>query len=112
VTVADVVYFPELLSLSIITKMGPRLAFARKRGVKLLLPSHARLLPALSQEQWSQHKLIPLDVWLTKSDKFICKALGLSLEDYTRFKHAWGRVDGAAWKQASNSRVSIKLPAT
>lgn len=83
-TVADVVHFPQLLSLSIVTRLGPRLAYARKRGVKLLLPSHARLLPDLSQDQWSEHKIMPLDVWLTKSDKFICKAMGLSLEDYTR----------------------------
>lgn len=84
VTVADVVHFPELLSLSIISRLGPRLAYARKRGVKLLLPSHARLLPDLSQDQWSEHKLIPLDVWLTREDKSVCKVMGLSLEDYTR----------------------------
>lgn len=83
-SLGDVVDLPELLSLPIATKLGPRLAYARKRNIKLLLPSHARLLPELSAKQWMENKLVPLNVWLGKSDKYVCHAMGLNLEDFTR----------------------------
>eukprot|EP00775_Hariotina_reticulata_P006519 gene6519-6747_t len=84
VSVADVVEFPQLLSLSIVSRTGPRLLFAQKRGIKLLMPSQAVFLPALPQRQWQKLKMVPLQFWLTSTDSQMCSAMGLSLEDYVR----------------------------
>ncbi|KAF6259111.1 hypothetical protein COO60DRAFT_1689938 [Scenedesmus sp. NREL 46B-D3] len=89
----DVVLLPELLSLPIRSRLGPRILYARKRQVRLLLPSHEAMLPKLPPQQWLQHKLVPLELWLTASEQRMCAAVGLSLEDFTRFKAAWARVD-------------------
>jgi hypothetical protein len=77
---------PELLSLPIRTRLGPRLLYARKRQVKLLLPSQQAAWPTkLRWEEWLQHNMVPLELWLTASEKHMCAAAGLSLEDYTRW---------------------------
>lgn len=56
--------------------------------VKLLLPSHAAMLPALSQTEWLKHKLVPLEFWITATDKRMCEMVALSVDDYSR----WGRM--------------------
>lgn len=76
---------PQLLSLSITSKIGPRLLFAQKRGIRLLMPSQMKFLPALPQGQWQELKMAPLQSWLTATDSQMCSAVGLSLEDYARW---------------------------
>eukprot|EP00879_Flechtneria_rotunda_P008466 GHRR01008870.1.p1 GENE.GHRR01008870.1~~GHRR01008870.1.p1 ORF type:complete len:366 (+),score=130.94 GHRR01008870.1:98-1099(+) len=97
----DVVLLPELLTLPISSRMGPRMLYARKRHLKLLLPSHAAMLPALATQHWLKQKLVPLGFWLKGGDKAICKPMGLSLEDYKRFKSAWARLDGTSWMRGN-----------
>lgn len=94
-SLADVVLLPELLSLPIRSRLGPRILYARKRQVRLLLPSHEAWQPGLSLEQWLAHQQVPLRFWLTASEATMCAAVGLSLEDYTIFKAAWARVNAA-----------------
>jgi hypothetical protein len=80
--------FPELLTLPIKSRMGPRVLYARKRNIKLLAPSVAALvagshLPG-AVEEWKQSNMVPLDFWLTVTDQRLCKAMGLLLDDFKR----------------------------
>jgi hypothetical protein len=82
-SLSDVVLLPELLSLPIRTRLGPRILYARKRQVNLLLPSHEAWYPGMSLQQWlEQSKSVPLSFWLTASEQSMCAAVGLTLEDY------------------------------
>lgn len=88
----DLVLFPELLTLPIKSRMGPRVLYARKRNIKLLAPSVAALVAGSQQpgavEEWRQCKMVPLDFWLTASDKQLCGTMGLPLDDFKRWVHA------------------------
>jgi hypothetical protein len=84
----DLVLCPRLLMLPIKGRLGPRVLYARKRGVKLLAPSLAALVSRShtpeAQAEWRQHKMVPLDFWLTVSDKRMCDTMGLNADDYAR----------------------------
>jgi hypothetical protein len=99
VELADIVLFPELLSLPIDSCLGPRLAYARKRHVKLLTPSYAMVLPSLTEQDWLAHQLVPLKLWLRDSDEAMCRATGMDAVGYSRFKAAWMRVAAVATAQ-------------
>jgi len=83
----DLVLFPQLLTLPIKSCLGPRVLYARKRQIKLLAPSLAALVGQLSNHasEWREHKMVPLDFWLGASDKKMCAAMDLNLEDYQRW---------------------------
>jgi hypothetical protein len=117
-TLQDLVLVPELLCLPLNACMGPRTLYARKRRVRLLLPSQAALAvggadgragsraggrsaaaAAAARQQWQQHGAVPLDFWLTASDAHMCRAVGLDVGDYRRFKAAWERADGSSWEK-------------
>lgn len=82
--------FPDLLSLPISTRLGPRILYARKRHLKLVLPSHAALLPQLTHKRWVADKVVRIDRWLTVPEKTMCNAVQLDPEDYAR----WGTRSG------------------
>jgi hypothetical protein len=55
--------------------------------VRLLLPSQEAAWPTkLPWEQWLQHGMVPLELWLTAPEARMCAAVGLDPDDYTR----WG----------------------
>ncbi|KAF8065894.1 hypothetical protein HT031_002955 [Scenedesmus sp. PABB004] len=107
----DVVMLPALLSLPVASVLGPRLSYARKRQVKLLLPSHAALLPPLPQQQWQQHRLAPLEFWVTAPERRMCAALGLAHDDFTRFKAAWARPRRARQPASAPSPAQLRCAA-
>lgn len=78
----DIVVFPQLLTLPIKSRLGPRVLYARKRNIKLLAPHlGTSQQPA---EVWRQHKMVPLNTWLSASDKGMCALMGLDHDDYQR----------------------------
>lgn len=106
------VLFPQLLSLSINTCLGPRVLYARKRNVKLLKPSVASAVGGSSSsavQDWIQHRMAPLQLWLSVSEQRMCRLMGLDLQDYRRCaRHRPLGRDGACrvWLPQAFSRLS------
>lgn len=106
----DLVLCPELLTLPVLSRLGPRVMYARKRNIKLLQPGVAAAAGGSSslargaRAGLLAHGMVCLDEWLSVSDKQMCRLAGVELEDYTRFKQAWGRVDGAHWQRATSNQ--------
>lgn len=90
----DLVLFPQLLTLPIKSRMGPRLMYARKRNIKLLQPGMAAAGSGSAtgvRGGLQQLSMVPLDVWLGASDKELCKLCDVNMGDYLR----WGA--GTSW---------------
>lgn len=75
--------FPQLLTLPIKSCLGPRVLYARKRNIKLLAPRLAAP-HAGPTKVWKQHRMVPLNTWLSVSDREMCVLMDLDLEDYQR----------------------------
>lgn len=81
---------PELLTLHVTSRLGPRVMYARKRNIKLLQPGVAAAaggssLAGRAREGLRAHGMVCLDEWLSVSDKQMCRMAGVELEDYTRW---------------------------
>lgn len=86
----DLVMFPQLLTLPIMSRLGPRVMYARKRNIKLLQPGTAAAAGQsgvfmASSKGSQQASMVCLDVWLSGWDKQMCSRMGLNLDDYRRW---------------------------
>jgi hypothetical protein len=86
----DLMLCPELLTLPVLSRLGPRVMYARKRNIKLLQPGvtaaagGSSSLARGAREGLLAHGMVCLDEWLSVSDKQMCRLAGVELEDYTR----------------------------
>lgn len=76
--------FPQLLTLPIKSRLGPRVLYARKRNIKLLAP-RLSAPHAGSTKAWRQLRMVPLNTWLSASDREMCASMDLDLDDYQRW---------------------------
>ena len=89
-TLQDLVLFPQLLTLPVASRLGPRAVYARKRHIRLLPPSALHGLArkagdkAAQQAEWRQHRQVPMQFWLSGPDREMCAPLGLNIDDFRR----------------------------
>jgi hypothetical protein len=84
------VLFPQLLTLPVASRLGPRALYARKRHIRLLPPSALHGLvrksagKASQQAEWRRHRQVPMQFWLSVPDREMCAALDLNIDDFHR----------------------------
>lgn len=99
-TLEDLVLAPQLLQLSLLDTLGPRAGLAKKKRVKLLMPSYSAGHPILKRpREWAQHRMAPVRYWMTASPPRLGKTMGLDPEEVTRYQEAWKMTTGDRWRR-------------
>ena len=102
---ADVVAHPELLRLSLLSVLGPRAGFARRKRIKLLMPSYAAGHPILAQPraQWAAHRMAPVRWWMRAPVKELCALAGADVAEFEHYRQAWRATTGDKWRRLALS---------
>lgn len=99
-TLEDLVLTPQLLQLSLLDTLGPRAGLARKKRVRLLMPSYSTGHPILkSPHEWAEHRMAPIRYWMTAKPQSLCKTMGLDPEELARYRDAWKMTTGDRWRR-------------
>ncbi|GBF97944.1 hypothetical protein Rsub_10617 [Raphidocelis subcapitata] len=99
-TLEDLVLTPELLRLSLLDTLGPRAGLARRRRIKLLMPSYSTGHPILQQRgEWAAHRMAPVEFWMTAPPAQLAKYMGVDPEELSYYQEAWKMTTGDKWRR-------------
>ncbi|KAI8465080.1 MAG: hypothetical protein J3K34DRAFT_488936 [Monoraphidium minutum] len=99
-TLEDVVLAPQLLQLSLLDALGPRAGLAKKKRVRLLMPSYSAGHPILTRpREWAVHRMAPVRFWMTASPERLGRTMGLDPEEIARYGDAWRMTTGDRWRR-------------
>jgi hypothetical protein len=103
-TLEDLILTPELLRLSLLDTLGPRTGLAKKKRIKLLMPSYSMGHPILTQpREWAPHRMAPVRFWMTSTPQQLCAAMGLDVSELNHYQQAWKMTTGDKWRRLALS---------
>jgi hypothetical protein len=96
----DLVLWPQLLERDLISTLGPRTGFAKKKRLKLLMPSYCWGHALLNDKKvWKDSMVVPVLWYMTASPVDMCRVFAFSVDEYTRYKRCWGLTTGQQWRK-------------
>jgi len=91
---------PQLLRLSLLDALGPRAGLARKKRVKLLMPSYSLGHPILRDpREWAPNRMAPIHFWMTAPADKLCGTMGLDAGELAHYQLAWKMTTGDKWRR-------------
>jgi hypothetical protein len=91
---------PRLLRLPLLTVLGPRAGIARKKRIKLLMPSYSMGHPFTAKpHEWAEARMAPVEWWMTVSAGTLCRHLGIDAAELRHYQEAWRMTTGDRWQR-------------
>jgi hypothetical protein len=95
---------PRLLRLPLLSVLGPRAGIARKKRMKLLMPSYSAGHPLLARpDEWAAARMAPVEWWMTAKPAHLCRRLGIDAAELRHYTDAWKMTTGDRWRRLALS---------